>query len=140
MSVPTRVKTWLKLVRNAWADTFWKKYSLLPNVHVSFPSSKPQSSDYKKDDQGGMNFIYYPEVHIIIGLRFPLHTLVHQFFHYTCLYPVHTHVNIIWVLLGVCVLNRQYGIGLELEVVLYAYTIKRHSSRKYYFVANTKLL
>ena len=87
-----------------------------------------------------MNFIYWPKVHVIEGLRFPLLTLVHQFFHYTRLHPIHTHVNIIWVLLRVCVLNSRYGIRLGLEEVLYAYIIKRHSLRKNYFVADAKPL
>ena len=37
-------------------------------------------------------------------------------------------------------LNRPHRILLRLEEVLYAYTIKRHSLGKYYFVANAKLL
>ena len=71
-----------------------------------------------------MNFIYWPEVHITKGMSFPLPTLVHLFFHYTCLHPVHTYVNFIEVLLGVCVLNCRHGIRLGLEEALYAYTIK----------------
>ena len=56
------------------------------------------------------------------------------------LHPVHTHVNIIRVLFGVCVWNRRFGIHLGLEDVLHAYTIKSHSSGKYYFIANAKPL
>ena len=37
-------------------------------------------------------------------------------------------------------LNRRYDIRLELEEVLYAYTTKRHSSSKCYFVANANPL
>ena len=35
-------------------------------------------------------------------------------------------------------LNHRCDIRLGLEEVLYAYTIKRHSSGKYYFVADAK--
>ena len=68
--------------------------------------------------------MYWPEVHLSEGLRFPLPSLVHQFFHFTCLHLIHTHVNIMRVLLGVCVLNRKYEVRLGLEEVLYAYSIK----------------
>ena len=49
-------------------------------------------------------------------------------------------MNITRVMLWVCVLNRQYGVHLGLEEVLYAYTIKIDNLRKYYFVAGSKLL
>ena len=84
--------------------------------------------------------MYWPKVHICEGLRFPLSSLVHQFFYFTRLHPVHTHVNIIRVLLGVCVLNCKYDVCLGLEEVLYAYTIKRHNLMKYYFVADSNSL
>ena len=84
--------------------------------------------------------MYWSKVHISKGLRFPLPLLMHQFFYHTHLHPIHTHVNIIRVLLRVCVLNRQYDIRLGLEEVLYAYTIKQSNLGKYYFVADAKLL
>ena len=84
--------------------------------------------------------MYWLEVHINEGLRFPLPTLVYQFFHHTCLHPIHTHVNTIRVLLRICVLNHHYDRHLGLEEVLYAYTIKRHNFGKYYFVVDAKLL
>ena len=53
---------------------------------------------------------------------------------------MHTHVNVIQVLLESCVMNHQFSIHLGLEEVLYAYIIKRHSSGKYYFVVDSKPL
>ena len=64
--------------------------------------------------------MYRSEVHISEGLRFPLPPLVHQFFHFTCLHLIHTHVNMIRVLLRFCVLNHKYDVRLGLEEVLYA--------------------
>ena len=84
--------------------------------------------------------MYWLEIHISEGLRFPLPAQVHKFFHHTRLHPIHTHMNIICVLLEVCVLNRQYGICLGLEEVLYVYTIKRKNLGKYYFVVDAKLV
>ena len=87
-----------------------------------------------------MNFIFWSKVHISEGLRFLLPPLVQQFFHYTRLHPIHTHMNIICVMLGVCILNRKYEVHLGLEEVLYAYSLKRHKLGRYYLVVNTKLL
>ena len=84
--------------------------------------------------------MYWPKVHISEGLKFPLPPLVHQFFHFTRLHPIHTHVNIICVLLGVCVLNRKYDVCLGLEEVLYEYSIKRHKLGRYYLVVDAKSL
>ena len=84
--------------------------------------------------------MYWLEVHISEGLSFPLPSLVHQFFHFTRLHLIHTHVNMICVLLGVCVLNRKYDVRLGLEEVLYAYNIKRHKLERYYLVVDAKSL
>ena len=70
------------------------------------------------EDRGEMNSIYWPKIHIGKGLRFPLPTLVHQFLHYTRVHPVHVHVNIVRILLGVSVPNKKYGLRLGLEELL----------------------
>ena len=38
----------------------------------------PQFMTYMDDDRGEMNTVYWPEIHIGEGLRFPLPMLVHQ--------------------------------------------------------------
>ena len=68
--------------------------------------------------------MYWPKVHISKELKLLLPSLVHQVFHFTCLHPIHTHLNMILVLLGMCLLNRKYDVSLGLEEVLYAYSIK----------------
>ena len=68
--------------------------------------------------------MYWLEVRKSEELRFPLPPLVHQFFHFTHLHLIHTHVNMICVLLGVCVMNRKYDVRLGLKEVLYTYSIK----------------
>ena len=80
--------------------------------------------------------MYWSKVHISEGLRFPLAPLVHQFFHFTHLYLIHTHVNMICVLLGVCVLRHKYDVRLGLEEVLYAYSIKRHKLGRNYLISD----
>ena len=79
-------------------------------------------------------------IHINEGLRFPFPPLIHQFLHFTRLYPIHIHVNIIRVLLGVTVMNRQYELRLGLEEVPYAHSFKRHNLWRYYLISNLKLL
>ena len=44
------VITWLRPVREARADAFWKKFSFPPNVQVSFPSSGPHFVDRTNED------------------------------------------------------------------------------------------
>ena len=92
------------------------------------------------EDLGEMNFIYCSEIHISEGPRFPLPPLIHKFFHFTRLHPIHVHVNIIRFLLGVCVLNRKYELRLGLEEVLYAYSFKRHNLGRYYLDVDVKSL
>ena len=73
----TGVITWLRLVGESRVDTFWKKIFFPPNVRVSFPSLGPRFVNCIKENRGGMNFIYWSEIHISEGLRFPLPPLIH---------------------------------------------------------------
>ena len=68
----TGVITWLRPVGSFKADAFWKNFYLPPNVRVSFPPLGPHYVDCMKGDRGGMNSIYWPDIHISEGLRFPL--------------------------------------------------------------------
>ena len=132
--------SYLNAAGEVWINALWRKYSFPPKVRVSFPPPGPEFVASIEEDRGGMNYMYWLEIHISEGLRFPLPAQVHKFFHHTRLHPIHTHMNIICVLLEVCVLNRQYGICLGLEEVLYVYTIKRKNLGKYYFVVDAKLV
>ena len=136
----TGVIMWLTLVGEFRADAFWKKFSFPPNVRVSLPPLGPHYVDCMDGDWGGMNSIYWPEIHISKGLRFPLPPMIHQFLHFTRLHPVHVHVNIIHVLLGVCVLNRKYELLLGLKDLLYTYTLKWHNLESYYLIVDAKWL
>ena len=66
------VITWFRPVEESRVDAFWKKFFFLPNIWVSFPSSGPYYVGYMEEDRGGMNSIYWLEIHISEGLRFPL--------------------------------------------------------------------
>ena len=103
-------------------------------------SSGPRVAVCMDKDHGEMNFIYWSEIHISEGLRFPLPPLIHQFFHSPDSTPVHVHVKIVIVLLGVCVLNMKYKLHLGLEEVLYACSFKRHNLGRYYLVSDVKSL
>ena len=116
--------TWLKPIGEPQANALWKKFSFPPNVRVLFSSSGPRFVACTKEDQRGMNFMYWQKAYISERLRFPLPPLVHQFFHFTRLHLIHTHVSMIHVLLRVCVLNCKYDVRLGLEEVLYTYSIK----------------
>ena len=119
------VITWLQPGRDARPNELWEKFSFPPNFQVAFPSSGPQVVHSTEEDQGRHNFAYWPKIHFPEGLRLPLPTLVHQFFHYVRVHPVHMHINVRWTSLGVSVMNCRHGARLGLEEVLYFYTLKR---------------
>ena len=96
--------------------------------------------NYTDENRGEINTIYWPKIHIGEGLQFRIPTRVHQFVHYTRIHPVHFHVNIIRILLGVSVLNITYGLKLGLEEILYAYTFRRHKLERFYLVVDAKAL
>ena len=75
-----------------------------------------------------MNYIYWLEIHISEGLRFPLPLLVHQFLHFTKIYLVYVHMNLIRVLLKVSVLNKKPCLNIGLEEVLYITSLSDGSS------------
>ena len=133
------VITWVRLIRESWVNALWKRFSFLPHVQVSFSTLGPQFVACTDGDQGVINFIYWPEIHISKGLRLPILPRIHQFLHFTRLHPIHVHVNIVCVLLGVSVLNRKHMRHLGLEEVLYVYTFKRHNLRKYLISAQKVL-
>ena len=133
------VITWLQAGRDARPNELWEKFSFLPNFRVVFPSFGPQVV-HSTEDQGWHNFAHWPKIHFTEGLRLPLPTLVHQFFHYVRVHSVHMHINVRWTFLGVSVMNRRHGARLGLEEILYFYTLKRDSNRKYYFVVDAQPL
>ena len=67
-----RVITWLKPVRESQADALWKRFSFPPHVRVSISTLGPHFVDCTDGDRGTMNSIYWLEIHISEGLRFPL--------------------------------------------------------------------
>ena len=133
--VPSRVNvveviTWLRPVKEPQAYSFGKKIflSFQPLGFVFYLEASFHDL-YRRRPRGD-------EFHVLVTLP----PLVHQFFYFTLLHPIHTHVNTIRVILGVRVLNRKYEMRLVLEDVLYAYSIKQHNLEKYYFVVDSKLL
>ena len=66
------VITCLRLVGESQVDALWKRLSFPPYVQASFSSLGPQFVACLDRDQGVMNSIYWPEIHISEGLRFPL--------------------------------------------------------------------
>ena len=58
---PNGVITWLKPVREAHTDAFWKKYSFPPRVRVASLSSGSQFAACTDIVKGQMNYIHWPE-------------------------------------------------------------------------------
>ena len=57
----------LRSVGESRANPFWKKFSFPPNVRVLFSSLGPRFAACMEEDRGGMDFMYWPEVHISRG-------------------------------------------------------------------------
>ena len=77
------VLKWLRPVKESRANAFSKRFAFPLHVRVSFSISGSQFVACTDGDRGVTNSIYWPEIHISEGLRFPLPPLVHQFLHFT---------------------------------------------------------
>ena len=53
-----RVITWIRPIKESWADAFWKRFSFPSYVCVSLSSLRPQFVAYMDRDRGVMNSIY----------------------------------------------------------------------------------
>ena len=66
------------------------------------------------------NTVYFTREQLAVGLCFPVSSLVKQFLHFTRAPPSRIHPNVIWILIGYCVLNSLYQLDLSLvEVCLF---------------------
>ena len=73
---------------------------------------------------GEHNGVFFTGEHLVVGLRFPVPTLVKQFFHFTRAPPALIHPNVIRILIGCCVLNQQYQLNLSLVELCIIYFMR----------------
>ncbi|RVW17443.1 hypothetical protein CK203_085540 [Vitis vinifera] len=70
------------------------------------------------------NATYFSKEQFNVGLRFPLPSLLKQFFHFTKIPPAFLHPNVVRVLMGCSVLDMLYHLDLSLLEIVFVYTIK----------------
>ena len=70
------------------------------------------------------NAVFFTWEHLVVGLRFPVSSLVKQFLLFTRAPPAYIHPNVIQILIGCCVLNLLYQLDLSLVEVCFAYTLR----------------
>ena len=70
------------------------------------------------------SIVYFTREQLVVGLRFPVSSLVKQFLHFTRAPPTLIHPNVIRILTGCSVLNLLYQLNLSLVEVFFAYTLR----------------
>ena len=73
---------------------------------------------------GEDNAVFFTREQLVVGLRFPVPSLVKQFLHFTRVPPAFVHPNVIRILTGCYVLNLLYQLDLSLVEVCFAYTLR----------------
>ena len=73
---------------------------------------------------GEHNGVSLTREHLASGLRFPVPAIVKQFLHFTRAPPALVHPNVIRILIGCCVLNHLYQLGLSLVELCIIYFMR----------------
>ena len=68
--------------------------------------------------------MYFTWEQLVVGLRFPISSLVKQFLHFSRVPPALIHPNVIRILTGCSVLNLLYQLDISLVEVCFIYTLK----------------
>ena len=80
----------------------------------------PAESTIDKED----GVVYFTREQLVVGLRFPVSSLIKQFLHFSGAPPSLVHSNIIRILTGCSVLNLLYQLDISLVEVFFIYTLK----------------
>ena len=73
---------------------------------------------------GADNVVYFTLEQFIVGLRFPISSLVKQFLHFPRVLPALIHPNVFWILTDCSVLNFLYQLDISLVEVCLIYNLK----------------
>ena len=82
----------------------------------------------RKDEStlgGEHNGVFFTQEHLAVGLCFPVPALVKQFLHFTRAPPALIHPNVVYILIGCCVLNHLlYQLDLSLVELCIIYFLR----------------
>ena len=97
-----------------------RSYCQIPdNIDFELPDGPVESTINKED-----NAVYFTREQLVVGLRFPVLSLIKQFLHFLGVPPAFIHLNIIQILTGCSVLNLLYQLDISLVEVFFIYTLK----------------
>ena len=97
-----------------------RSYCRIPNgIDFEFPDG-PAKPTIREED----NTMYFTREQLVVGLYFPVSSLVKQFLHFSGVPPALIHPNVIWFLIGCSMLNLLYQLDISLVEVCFAYTLK----------------
>ena len=68
--------------------------------------------------------VYFTREQLVVGVRFPISSLVKQSLHFFGAPPALIHPNVIWILTGCSMLNLLYQLDISLVEVCFIYTLK----------------
>lgn len=81
--------------------------------------------------------MYFTNEQFVVGLQFPLPSLVRQFMHYSQVSLAYIHPNVIRILMRLNVFNMVYCLELSLSKILLTYTIKMNQCERFLLLAHT---
>ena len=73
---------------------------------------------------GADNVVYFTHEQFVVGLRFPIQSLVKQFLHFTRALPTLVQLNVFHILMDCSVLNLIYLLDISLVEICFIYTLK----------------
>ena len=73
---------------------------------------------------GADNAIYFTREQFVVGLRFPIPSLVKQFLHFTRAPPALIYLHVFRILMGCSVLNFIYQLDISLVEICFIHTLK----------------
>ena len=92
---------------------------ILDNIDFELPNNLDQSTIGKED-----SVVNFTQEQLVVGLHFPVWSLVKQFLHFSGALPAPIHPNVIWILTGCSVLNLLYQLDISLVEVYFIYSFK----------------
>ena len=73
---------------------------------------------------GEHNAVFFTQEHLVVGLRFPMPSIVKKFLHFTRGPSALVHPNTIRILTGCSVLNLLYQLDLSLVEIRFSYSLR----------------
>ena len=74
--------------------------------------------------RGADNVVYFTREQFVVGLHFPVQTLVKQFLNFIRAPPALVHSNVFRILMGCIVLNLLYQLDISMVEICFIYTLK----------------